>query len=139
MTYRDKKWYLQESNQGHKDFQSFALPTELRYPALKQVHISLAFLFSQNHFTYFLFKFIRYSSTMLLIIDRGNTQIKYFVFDGDRDLEAMTVFYSQWKHTLTEIQKKHPFIEKCIISDVNGSITGDLQQVLAPLPVLLCS
>ena len=24
-------WYLQESNQGHKDFQSFALPTELRY------------------------------------------------------------------------------------------------------------
>ena len=26
-------WYLQESNQGHKDFQSFALPTELRYPA----------------------------------------------------------------------------------------------------------
>ena len=24
-------WYLQESNQGHKDFQSFALPTELRH------------------------------------------------------------------------------------------------------------
>jgi type III pantothenate kinase len=76
---------------------------------------------------------------MQLIIDLGNTQIKYFVFDGDRDLEAMTVIYSQWKHTLTEIQKKYPFIEKCIISDVNGSITGDLQQVLAPLPVLLCS
>ena len=27
-------WYLQESNQGHKDFQSFALPTELRYQPL---------------------------------------------------------------------------------------------------------
>jgi hypothetical protein len=26
-------WCLQESNQGHKDFQSFALPTELRHPA----------------------------------------------------------------------------------------------------------
>ena len=25
------KWYLQESNQGHTDFQSVALPTELRY------------------------------------------------------------------------------------------------------------
>ena len=25
-------WYLQESNQGHTDFQSVALPTELRYP-----------------------------------------------------------------------------------------------------------
>jgi hypothetical protein len=24
-------WYLAESNRGHKDFQSFALPTELRY------------------------------------------------------------------------------------------------------------
>ena len=23
-------WHLQGSNQGHKDFQSFALPTELR-------------------------------------------------------------------------------------------------------------
>ena len=27
-------WYLQESNQGHKDFQSFALPTELWHHAL---------------------------------------------------------------------------------------------------------
>lgn len=27
-------WYLQESNQGHTDFQSVALPTELRYQAL---------------------------------------------------------------------------------------------------------
>ncbi len=26
-----KEWYHQESNQGHKDFQSFALPTELWY------------------------------------------------------------------------------------------------------------
>ena len=25
------KWYHQESNRGHKDFQSFALPTELWY------------------------------------------------------------------------------------------------------------
>ena len=39
MIYRVKMWYLQESNQGHKDFQSFALPTELRYPAFKQVQI----------------------------------------------------------------------------------------------------
>ena len=27
-------WYLQESNQGHTDFQSVALPTELRYHAV---------------------------------------------------------------------------------------------------------
>ncbi len=30
-------WYLQESNQGHKDFQSFALPTELRYQPIKPI------------------------------------------------------------------------------------------------------
>ena len=32
-------WYLQESNQGHTDFQSVALPTELRYHAVKRVQI----------------------------------------------------------------------------------------------------
>lgn len=32
-------WYLQESNQGHTDFQSVALPTELRYHALKRLQI----------------------------------------------------------------------------------------------------
>ena len=32
-------WYLQESNQGHKDFQSFALPTELRHPVKWVIHL----------------------------------------------------------------------------------------------------
>jgi type III pantothenate kinase len=31
MSYEIILWYLQESNQGHTDFQSVALPTELRY------------------------------------------------------------------------------------------------------------
>ena len=30
-SFRVLMWYLQESNQGHTDFQSVALPTELRY------------------------------------------------------------------------------------------------------------
>ena len=29
------KWYLQESNRGHTDFQSDALPTELRHQLAK--------------------------------------------------------------------------------------------------------
>ena len=29
-------WYRAESNRRHKDFQSFALPTELRYQHVKQ-------------------------------------------------------------------------------------------------------
>ena len=36
-------WYLQESNQGHMDFQSIALPTELRY-LLKAANIYLFYL-----------------------------------------------------------------------------------------------
>jgi hypothetical protein len=32
-------WCLQESNQGHKDFQSFALPTELRHQPYLWVQI----------------------------------------------------------------------------------------------------
>ena len=40
-------WYLQESNQGHKDFQSFALPTELRYQPL--VGANLTFFSFKNY------------------------------------------------------------------------------------------
>ncbi len=36
-------WYLQESNQGHKDFQSFALPTELRYRIEKDAVFEASF------------------------------------------------------------------------------------------------
>ncbi len=32
-------WYLQGSNQGHMDFQSIALPSELRYHSLSRLQI----------------------------------------------------------------------------------------------------
>ncbi len=35
-------WYLQESNQGHMDFQSIALPTELRYHYVLQCYGSVS-------------------------------------------------------------------------------------------------
>ena len=41
-------WYLQESNQGHKDFQSFALPTELRYQLLVDANLIHFYAFSQD-------------------------------------------------------------------------------------------
>ena len=42
-------WCLQESNQGHKDFQSFALPTELRHQSFKtRVQIYMHFYYSQK-------------------------------------------------------------------------------------------
>jgi hypothetical protein len=43
-----KWWYLQESNQGHKDFQSFALPTELRYLTVIWAANVLKYLLQQN-------------------------------------------------------------------------------------------
>ncbi len=52
MNYRVKMWYLQESNQGHKDFQSFALPTELRYP-FGGCKYNVLFNFPQNILTKF--------------------------------------------------------------------------------------
>ena len=39
------KWCLQELNQGHMDFQSIALPTELRHLEIKEI-ISLNFILS---------------------------------------------------------------------------------------------
>jgi type III pantothenate kinase len=76
---------------------------------------------------------------MQLIIDLGNTQIKYFVFDDNRDIDTRTVSYDHWENTLTQLQREYPLIEKCIVSDVNRSITADLQRALVPLPVILCS
>ena len=49
-----KKWSLQESNQGHMDFQSIALPTELRDLSLIEWCKSNNFiLISQIKSTYF--------------------------------------------------------------------------------------
>lgn len=43
------KWYLQESNQGHKDFQSFALPTELRYLCKAVANINPFLVFARQN------------------------------------------------------------------------------------------
>ena len=42
-------WYLQESNQGHTDFQSVALPTELRYHKMN-VKYRFIFIIEQNNY-----------------------------------------------------------------------------------------
>ena len=36
-----KKWYLLELNQGHMDFQSIALPPELRYQIVRRMRLEL--------------------------------------------------------------------------------------------------
>ena len=41
-------WYLQESNQGHIDFQSIALPTELRYQLNRGANLRELFILQKE-------------------------------------------------------------------------------------------
>ena len=70
-------WYHQESNQGHKDFQSFALPTELWYRKAKANILIL----NKALFKCFC-NFIKKCS-MNLVIDIGNTSVKVYLFEND--------------------------------------------------------
>ena len=71
-------WYHQESNQGHKDFQSFALPTELWYQKAKANILIL----NKAVFKCFC-NFIKKCS-MNLVIDIGNTSVKVYLFENDQ-------------------------------------------------------
>jgi type III pantothenate kinase len=42
-------WYLQESNQGHTDFQSVALPTELRYQLNRGANLTEIFILQKKY------------------------------------------------------------------------------------------
>ena len=48
-----KKWYHQESNRGHKDFQSFALPTELWHHVFSECKSTNKFRFCQTLLYFF--------------------------------------------------------------------------------------
>jgi len=76
---------------------------------------------------------------MQLIIDLGNSQIKYFVFDKEREILAIATTVSSWENTLKEIKNKFPDLKQAIVSDVNGSITSALKKALFPLRTLFCS
>ena len=76
---------------------------------------------------------------MQLIIDFGNTLIKFFVFDGNRINDSFKVPFQEWKDTLVKIQRNNTSITKCIISDVRGNVTEELNKALEPLPVLICN
>ena len=76
---------------------------------------------------------------MHLVIDLGNSKIKFFVFQENRILYRAFQPVPEWENTLRQIQKKYPAISNCIISDVNGSITNDLKNSLGSISVLFCS
>ena len=76
---------------------------------------------------------------MRLVIDLGNTQIKYYVFDNDQIEYSCIVFIDEWRKNLITIKGDYPLIESCIISDVNRTFIKDLKRELSPLPFIFCS
>ena len=76
---------------------------------------------------------------MNLIIDLGNTRIKYFVFNNNNEIDSTNLNLDDWKIELNKLLDKYPSISRCIISDVNGSITREIENFLSPLPYIYCS
>lgn len=76
---------------------------------------------------------------MNLIIDLGNTRIKYFVFNNDKEIDSTNLNLSDWEIELNKLLDNYPSISRCIISDVNGSITKEIENFLSPLPLIYCS
>ena len=76
---------------------------------------------------------------MQLIIDIGNTLIKYYVFDEGVILDSYHDPLENWSLSLQKIKKEFPKLKSAIISDVNGSFINELQEALVPLPFVNCS
>ena len=76
---------------------------------------------------------------MNLIIDLGNTRIKYFVFNNENEIDSTNLNLNDWKIELNRLLDNYPSISRCIISDVNGCITKEIENFLSPLPIIYCS
>ena len=61
-------WYHQESNRGHKDFQSFALPTELWHLLFLWLQRYVYLLNLQN----FLYSFMRYFFVLVHFLQKND-------------------------------------------------------------------
>ena len=120
-------WYLQESNQGHKDFQSFALPTELRYHSKFPGTNILAFQeltsrLKKNFYFYLM------SKNQQLVLDIGNTNTKYGYFEAN--VLKYSGICSHWsKEEWTSFHQKAPFT-LIFVSKVEAST----KQTLSLLP-----
>ena len=76
---------------------------------------------------------------MQLIIDIGNTRIKYYIFDGNIILNSFSEELINWEVSLNKIKKSYPGLSKAILSDVNGSFEKPLQFALKKFQWFRCS
>ena len=103
------------------DFQSIALPTELRYHT-KVCKYRFIFIIRQNKFVKFLFVNLCQYVIMNLTLDIGNTHAKLAVFD-DNLLMVKTFKVKFVDDNINDFLKLYPLIKNLIVCSV---ITRDL-------------
>jgi type III pantothenate kinase len=110
------------------DFQSIALPTELRYRADAGANIELfftspKFILKINHCVSLWQQILG----MILVIDIGNTLIKAAVFEQNTLLELQKFEKNELQKKVLNILKKFPKIQDLVVSSVgNTESLGDL-------------
>ena len=122
-------WYLQESNQGHTDFQSVALPTELRYlrcvyllckyttlPSGGCKYISIFKIDKTKLYKNGFRKFTALALQMNFIIDVGNTRVKLALFKGKALLKMTFSSYEDIKENCLLWLEEHPIVNVIISS-----------------------
>ncbi len=126
MIIRLNKWCHLELNQGHTDFQSVALPTELWHQLFwrrKDIHFFYLANNSLKKYNFLLFLIGKCTFVSIfifmqrLIIDIGNTSVKLAVYNDD------TLTMHQQADNLTleilqKIDKEFPMIKSSILSAV---------------------
>ena len=115
-------WYHQESNQGHKDFQSFALPTELWYQKAKANILIL----NKAVFKCFC-NFIKKCS-MNLVIDIGNTLAKVYLFEDSKIISKKFLDETSLTIYIKSISKDYD-IKNIICSSVTKSYRNEISKI----------
>ena len=124
------KWYLQESNQGHTDFQSVALPTELRYLANCGCKYRFNFIIPQKKIYKKPFcKFTAFISDMNLIIDVGNTSVKLAVFKKGKLILKERIFLKNIQKGVYNIKQEYKDIKNAIVSSVGNLNKDDVNYI----------
>jgi type III pantothenate kinase len=101
------------------DFQSIALPTELRHLELAGANIESFFVYTKQFFKKIYLYLCSFNSiTMILTIDIGNTRIKSAVFENDNIVEENIFQKENYQLSIENILKKYKKINVLVVSSV---------------------
>ncbi|MFN7099877.1 MAG: type III pantothenate kinase [Flavobacterium sp.] len=101
------------------DFQSIALPSELRYLAVAGANIE-AFLVSPKHFLKKIYSYLWHSKfhKMILVVDVGNSRIKVAVFEEATILEFFVFSKIEAKINFEKILNEFKNLQDLVVSSV---------------------